>query len=55
VLAVARAARARRPIITLVVQMNQDGTPVKAELKDPGRYNSDPAIALRPTLLIARS
>ena len=29
-------------IITLVVQMNQDGTPVKAELKDTGRYNNDP-------------
>ena len=22
--------------------MNQDGTPVKAELKDTGRYNNDP-------------
>lgn len=30
-------------VVTLVVQMNQDGTPVKAELKDTGRYNSDPA------------
>jgi hypothetical protein len=29
-------------IITLTVQMNQDGTPVKAELKDTGRYNNDP-------------
>jgi hypothetical protein len=29
-------------IVTLVVQMNQDGTPVKAELRDVGRYNSDP-------------
>jgi hypothetical protein len=29
-------------VITLVVQMNQDGTPVKAELKDVGRYNNDP-------------
>jgi hypothetical protein len=29
-------------IITLIVQMNQDGTPVKAELKDTGRYNNDP-------------
>jgi len=29
-------------IVTLVVQMNQDGTPVKAELKDTGRYNNDP-------------
>jgi hypothetical protein len=30
------------PIVTLVVQMNQDGTPVKAEFKDTGRYNNDP-------------
>jgi hypothetical protein len=30
-------------IVTLVVQMNQDGTPVKAELGDTGRYNRDPA------------
>lgn len=30
------------PIVTLVVQMNQDGTPVNAEVKDTGRYNSDP-------------
>jgi hypothetical protein len=29
-------------IVTLIVQMNQDGTPVKAELRDTGRYNSDP-------------
>ena len=29
-------------IVTLVVQMNQDGTPVKAELKDTGRYYNDP-------------
>ena len=29
-------------IVTLVVQMNQDGTPVKADLKEPGRYNNDP-------------
>ncbi|MFI4999532.1 MAG: hypothetical protein ACHQK9_06600, partial [Reyranellales bacterium] len=29
-------------IVTLVVQMNQDGTPVKTELKDTGRYNNDP-------------
>ena len=34
-------------IVTLVVQMNQDGTPVKAELKDPGRYNSDPDLSRR--------
>ncbi|WIM13465.1 hypothetical protein [Enhydrobacter sp.] len=30
------------PIVTLVVQMNQDGTPVNAEVRDTGRYNSDP-------------
>lgn len=30
-------------VITFVVQMNQDGTPVKADLKDVGRYNNDPA------------
>lgn len=30
------------PIVTLIVQMNQDGTPVKGEVKDSGRYNSDP-------------
>lgn len=30
-------------IISLVVQMNQDGTPVKAEFRDAGRYNNDPA------------
>ena len=36
------AARDQNLIVTLVVQMNQDGTPVKAELKDLGRYNSDP-------------
>lgn len=29
-------------IVTLIVQMNQDGTPVKVDLKDTGRYNSDP-------------
>ncbi len=29
-------------VITLIVQMNQDGTPVKSELKDTGRYNNDP-------------
>lgn len=28
--------------MTLVVQMNQDGTPAKAEVKERGRYNSDP-------------
>ena len=30
-------------IVTLVVEMNQSGTPVKAELKDTGRDNNDPA------------
>lgn len=30
------------PIVTLVVQMNQNGTPVDAEFKDTGRYNNDP-------------
>ncbi len=34
--------RDQNMIIILVVQMNQDGTPVKAELKDTGRYNNDP-------------
>ena len=29
-------------VVTLVVQMGQDGTPVKADLKDTGRYNNDP-------------
>jgi hypothetical protein len=29
-------------IVTLVVEMSQDGTPVKAELRDTGRYNNDP-------------
>ena len=28
-------------IVTLVVQMNQDGTPVGAEISDSGRYNRD--------------
>jgi hypothetical protein len=37
------ASRDQALIVTLVVQMNQDGTPVKAELKDTGRYNNDPA------------
>ncbi|MBM3647395.1 MAG: cell envelope integrity protein TolA [Alphaproteobacteria bacterium] len=35
-------ARDQNLVVTLVVQMNQDGTPVKAELKDTGRYNNDP-------------
>jgi len=30
-------------IVTLIVQMNQDGTPVKAEIRDTGRYNNDGA------------
>ena len=34
--------RDQNMIVTLVVEMNRDGTPVKAELKDTGRYNSDP-------------
>jgi len=36
------ASKDQNLIVTLVVQMNQDGTPVKAELRDTGRYNSDP-------------
>jgi hypothetical protein len=36
------AMKDQNMIITLIVQMNQDGTPVKAELKDTGRYNNDP-------------
>lgn len=35
-------ARDQAMVITFVVDMNQNGTPVKAELRDPGRYNSDP-------------
>ena len=30
------------PIVTLVVQMNQNGTPVEAQFKDSGRYSNDP-------------
>jgi hypothetical protein len=30
------------PLVTLTVQMNQDGTPVKAEIQDSGRYYNDP-------------
>jgi hypothetical protein len=30
------------PVVTLTVQMNQDGTPTKAEIQDTGRYNNDP-------------
>jgi hypothetical protein len=29
-------------VVTLVVQMNSDGTPISAELKETSRYNSDP-------------
>jgi hypothetical protein len=29
------------PVVSMVVQMNQNGTPVKAEVKDVGRYNND--------------
>ena len=29
-------------VVTLVVQMGQDGTPVKAEQQNMGRYNNDP-------------
>ena len=29
-------------IVTLVVQMSRDGTPVKAEVRDTRRYSSDP-------------
>lgn len=35
-------ARDQAMVITLVVEMSQSGTPVKAELREPGRYNSDP-------------
>jgi len=35
-------SRDQAMIITLTVEMNQNGTPVKAELRDTGRYNSDP-------------
>ena len=35
-------ARDQALIVTLVVQMNQDGTPVKAEIRDTGRYGNDP-------------
>jgi hypothetical protein len=31
-----------QPIVTMTVQMNQDGTPVKAEIQDTGRYSRDP-------------
>lgn len=29
-------------VVTLIVQMGQDGTPVKAEQQNTGRYNNDP-------------
>lgn len=35
-------SRDQAMIITLTVEMNQNGTPVKAALRDTGRYNSDP-------------
>lgn len=35
-------SRDQAMIISLTVEMNQNGTPVKAELRDPARYNSDP-------------
>lgn len=31
------------PVVTLVVQMNQNGTPIEAQFRDSGRYNNDPA------------
>lgn len=30
------------PVVTLVVQMNEDGTPIKAEVEGTSRYNTDP-------------
>jgi hypothetical protein len=30
------------PVVTLTVQMNQDGTPTKADIQDTGRYHNDP-------------
>ena len=30
------------PVVTLTVQMNQDGTPAKAAVQDTGRYHNDP-------------
>ena len=33
---------AKSVAVTFIVWMNQDGTPIKAEMKDTGRYNSDP-------------
>jgi hypothetical protein len=40
------ASKDQNMVITLVVQMNQDGTPVKAELSDTSRYNRDPAFRM---------
>ncbi|MGE5149292.1 MAG: hypothetical protein ACM3II_04145 [Rhodospirillaceae bacterium] len=31
-----------QPIVTMTVQMGQDGTPVKADIQDTGRYSRDP-------------
>jgi hypothetical protein len=38
-----RGGARESPIVTFVVQMNQNGTPREAEIKDRGRYNNDPA------------
>lgn len=37
-----RGGAKETPIVTFVVQMNQNGTPREAEIKDRGRYNNDP-------------
>jgi hypothetical protein len=34
--------RDQNMIVTLVVQLSPDGTPVKTEVRDTGRYSSDP-------------
>jgi hypothetical protein len=36
------AVKGPSPIVTLVVTMNKDGTPAKAEIKDQDRYSNDP-------------
>ena len=36
------ASRDQEMIITMAVEMSQNGTPVKAEVRDTGRYNRDP-------------
>lgn len=36
------AGNQNTPIVTLIVQMNQNGTPVKADFKDTERYNNEP-------------